>query len=108
MLTYLSMNMIFLAAVLLFLWRVKQFKFSKLMMIVLAVLLVCTAIFDSLIILADIVRYDPELIMGIKVWAAPVEDFFYSLVAALLIPSIWNLSEQKREEADHESVKAAI
>ena len=46
----------------------------------LAVLLVLTAVFDSLIILSDIVDYNPRLISGIVIGAAPIEDFAYAIV----------------------------
>ncbi len=52
--------------------------------------MVLTAVFDNLIILADIVDYDPRLILGLFVYKAPVEDFFYAILAVILVPSLWN------------------
>lgn len=53
-------------------------------------LVVLTLIFDNVIILARIVAYNPSYILGLKLGAAPVEDFAYSFVAALFIPYLWN------------------
>jgi lycopene cyclase domain-containing protein len=54
------------------------------------VLLVMTAIFDNFIVGSGIVDYDPELISGIRIGFAPIEDFFYTLAAIVIIPSLWN------------------
>ena len=53
-----------------------------------AALCVLTAIFDSAIIAAGIVSYDDAKLSGIKVGLAPIEDFAYSLVAAVLAPAL--------------------
>lgn len=65
----------------------------------LAVLLVMTAIFDSLIIGAGIVQYDTSHISGLRIGLAPIEDFFYSFIAAVLIPGVWNIT---KKEHSHE------
>ena len=49
-----------------------------------------TAVFDNLIIMAGIVDYDPAKILGIYIYQAPVEDFFYAVLAAILVPTLWN------------------
>jgi len=66
------------------------------MFIALAVLLVLTAVFDSIIIGAGIVAYDTEKILGLYVGLAPVEDFFYAILAILIVPTLWNLFEPKK------------
>ena len=48
-------------------------------------------VFDNLIIWAGIVAYDPEKISGIKIGIAPIEDFSYTVVAVILVPTIFNL-----------------
>lgn len=55
----------------------------------LLVLVVLTAIFDNIIVGVGLVDYDPELISGIRVPYAPIEDFAYTLGAVLLIPALW-------------------
>ncbi|WP_400998029.1 lycopene cyclase domain-containing protein [Agromyces sp. GXQ0307] len=57
-----------------------------------AVLLVLTAVFDSLIVGTGIVAYDDEHRSGWTVGLAPVEDFLYPLAGVLLLPAVWSLS----------------
>jgi lycopene cyclase domain-containing protein len=55
------------------------------------VMLVLTLVFDNLIIATGIVDYDPEKIFGLRLGVAPIEDFAYTLVALILVPSVFNL-----------------
>lgn len=89
MATYLIVNVVFLLIVMLML-RVKPVLPSRAAMITLAMLLVLTAIFDSMIIAFDIVGYDQAQILGIYIGRAPIEDFFYALMAAIVVPTLWN------------------
>ncbi len=57
--------------------------------VTLLILLVLTLIFDNAIIAAGIVDYDPARISGLKLGLAPIEDFDYAVVAAIVIPWIW-------------------
>lgn len=57
--------------------------------IALAVSCVFTAVFDSLIIGAGIVGYDVSQLVGWFVGLAPVEDFAYTVAAAVLLPVLW-------------------
>jgi lycopene cyclase domain-containing protein len=52
-------------------------------------LFVMTAIFDNVIIMLDIVAYEPSHILGLYVGRAPIEDFFYCIGAVLLLPYLW-------------------
>jgi lycopene cyclase domain-containing protein len=54
-----------------------------------AALLVLTAIFDNFIIASGIVDYDENLLSGVYIGFAPIEDFAYSVMAAVLIPMTW-------------------
>jgi len=56
-----------------------------------AVLLVLTAVFDSLMIAADLFRFDQERLLGWHVGLAPVEDFAWPLASALALPALWTL-----------------
>ncbi len=49
-----------------------------------------TAIFDNVIIASGIVDYDYEKTLGLRIWLAPIEDFAYTLVALVLLPSLFN------------------
>lgn len=57
----------------------------------LVVLVVLTAIFDNLMILAGLVAYDDALTSGIRLGVAPVEDFSYAVAAAVFVPSVWSV-----------------
>jgi lycopene cyclase domain-containing protein len=59
--------------------------------IVTVVLLALTAVFDSLMIAADLFRYDVASLTGIRVLLVPVEDFAWPLVAVLVLPALWEL-----------------
>lgn len=59
--------------------------------IALAVSCVFTAVFDSLIIGAGIVGYDVSQLVGWFVGLAPVEDFAYTIAAAVVLPALWVL-----------------
>ncbi|WP_251450273.1 lycopene cyclase domain-containing protein [Microbacterium sp. Marseille-Q6648] len=56
-----------------------------------AVLFVLTAVFDSIMIGSDLVRYPEESMSGIRIGLAPIEDFAYAVCAAFLIPAVWTL-----------------
>lgn len=90
MATYLILNILFIVAVCLVL-RVTPKRITKAMVITFLGLLLLTVVFDNLIILASIVGYDPSKILGIYIGKAPVEDFMYSLLAVLLVPTLWNI-----------------
>lgn len=83
--TYLGLNLLFVAVVLLASIPVRKQLPWKAIGLATGVLLIATAIFDNLIVGTGIVAYDEELITGIKLGYAPIEDFAYSLVAPLLI-----------------------
>lgn len=65
--------------------------------IALAVLLVLTAVFDTVMIAVGLVAYDPALLMGFRVGLAPLEDFAYPVAAALLLPALWALLGREHE-----------
>lgn len=55
-----------------------------------------TAIFDNAIIGFGIVAYNEELISGLKIGLAPVEDFAYALAAPLLISVVIEVTKGMR------------
>lgn len=59
------------------------------------VMLTLTLIFDNVIIGTGIVDYDPEKISGIRLGFAPIEDFAYTVVALVLVPSLFNFFRSK-------------
>ncbi|UYN82996.1 MAG: lycopene cyclase domain-containing protein [Microcella sp.] len=57
-------------------------------------LLALTAIFDNVIIGTGLVAYDDELISGVRIGVAPIEDFAYTVAALVLLPSLWHLLQR--------------
>ena len=95
--TYLILNLVFLLCIfVLFMQHMK--KPNKTWWISLCILLVLTAVFDSIIIWAGIVGYDTEKILGIYVGKAPIEDFFYAVLAIMIVPALWNLFDTKKRQ----------
>ena len=87
--TYAELNLLFLlpVAALLFFFRYLV-RWRKLCWTVTA-LVIMTAIFDNFIVGSGIVAYNPETLSGAFIGYAPIEDFAYTLVAAVLIPLTW-------------------
>lgn len=56
-----------------------------------AVLVLLTAVFDNLMIAADLFWYSPETLSGVRLGLAPVEDFSYPLAVAIGLPAVWAL-----------------
>jgi len=92
--TYLVMNLIFLVCIAV-LFAQHLVKPTKAWWLTLAILLALTAVFDSFIIGAGIVGYDMQKILGLYVGLAPVEDFFYAILAVVIVPALWKLFEPK-------------
>ena len=87
--TYAELNFIFLipVAALLFYFRYLV-RWQKLCWTTVA-LVMMTAVFDNFIVGSGIVAYNPETLSGAFIGFAPIEDFAYTLVAAVLIPLAW-------------------
>ena len=84
----LSLSVMSICALIMFLWRVRDFTFKR-SFLVASIMLVFTAVFDSIIIAVGLVDYDYSKTLGILIGKAPIEDFAYTIVAALFIPFIW-------------------
>lgn len=84
----LTISVLFVFAIYAFLMR--KWLSPKPLTVTAAVMLFLTLVFDNLIIANGIVDYDPEKISGIRLGVAPIEDFAYTLVALVLIPSVYN------------------
>lgn len=89
MATYIILNIIFLTIVLLIVVLSGWWP-NRTWLIGLTILLILTLAFDSLIIYFEIVGYDTNLITGIYFGKAPIEDFFYTIAAALITPVLWH------------------
>ncbi len=70
-------------------------------------LIALTAVFDNVLVGVGIVDYDEDLIVGLRVPIAPIEDFSYTLAVVLLVPALWTwlgrgrAGEVKADEAAH-------
>lgn len=95
--TYLILNLGFLALVLV-LFRRHLRRPTKAWWLTLGALLVLTAIFDNLMIWAGIFSYQPTLILGLHIGLAPIEDFMYAVLAAVLVPILWRVYTTNMEE----------
>jgi lycopene cyclase domain-containing protein len=63
-------------------------------------LLVLTAVFDSLMIAADLFRFDESRLLGVHVLLAPLEDFAWPLASALALPALWEILGRERTEEE--------
>lgn len=91
MVTYLVLNLVFLAAVL-GTMRLARVPINwKRTAITINILIVFTAIFDSFIVSLGIVGYDTSKTLGITIGYAPIEDFFYAVLSSILVPAIWRI-----------------
>lgn len=51
-------------------------------------MVVLTAVFDNVMIAADLFRFDDEQLSGLRVGLAPLEDFAWPLAACMLLPAL--------------------
>lgn len=96
MATYVILNIVFMAVVVAALKYIGALRWDKTMARVLIILIILTALFDSLIIAANIVEYDTTKLLGIFVGRAPIEDFMYATLALIIIPTLWKKLEVPR------------
>lgn len=92
---YLLLNTIVLSLGAIYTFLMRRWLPLKPVLFASALMLTLTAIFDNVIIGTGIVAYDPEKISGIMIGLAPIEDFAYTVLALVLIPSLFNLFRTK-------------
>ena len=59
------------------------------LLIVLAVVVMLTALFDPILVRLGLIDYDYSRTLGLDWFGAPIEDFAYAVVAALFVPYLW-------------------
>ena len=59
------------------------------------VLVILTAVFDSVMIAAGLFTYVDAQIWGPRIGLAPIEDFSYPLALAILLPGVWELAGRR-------------
>lgn len=97
MATYVVLNGLFLTVVLgVLAWR-KLLRTGRAVWVALAVLLLTTIVFDSLLIYLGMFTYPADKILGIRVGLTPIEDLFYALLAGLAVPATWRGLDRERK-----------
>lgn len=98
--TYLLLNGVILAIIIAIACTVRKRIAWRTVLLLMAILLIFTAVFDSLIVGSGIVAYDESKILGAYIAKAPVEDFAYTIAACLLVPYLWERQKRKDEHAE--------
>ena len=86
---YALLNLTFVVPVLVVLFAHRRLVHWRTICYTLLALMLMTAVFDNFIVGSGVVAYDNSLLSGVFIGFAPIEDFAYTLVAALLIPLTW-------------------
>ena len=94
---YLILNLIFLALSFSALFLVPKNRWPAYLVGLLPMLII-TAVFDNLIVIAGIVDYDPSKISGLMIGAVPIEDFAYTIAAVLIVPSVWSAMARRKQK----------
>ncbi|AZA10529.1 lycopene cyclase domain-containing protein [Corynebacterium gerontici] len=82
--TYFLISLPFLIAAVV----INRGRWPKATAITVATLLLLTAVFDNLMIAAGLVGYGESQRLGLSIGLAPIEDFFYALAVALIVPAV--------------------
>lgn len=93
--SYLTLNLIVTLAIIITLHLFVSLRLNKYIAITCVILIILTAVFDSIMIDAKLFAYNPNKIIGFKVGSAPVEDFFYAVIAGIIMPNIWRRLDKK-------------
>ena len=94
--TNIVLNVIVLAVLGVVCWPVLRRLRAVPILLTVLVLCVLTAVFDTLMIAADLYVYAPDKILGVYVWGAPLEDFAYAIAAAVGMPVLWVVLGRRR------------
>ncbi len=97
--TYLLLDLVFLAAVVVVAGATALARRSprwRAIGLAAIPLVVLTAVFDNALVGSGLVAYDPALLSGIRIGVAPVEDFAYAVAAVVLLPCLWSLLSPRR------------
>jgi len=106
--TYWSLNLIFLGIVALVVvlgFAIRRTPRWSAVGIVMAVVLVMTAVFDNIMISIGLVAYNPQLISGVFIGVAPIEDFAYAIAAVIGLPTLWALATPAATRANRLATK---
>jgi lycopene cyclase domain-containing protein len=93
--TYPELTLIVLAIFAIYTLFMRRFLELKPLLGAALIMMSLTLIFDNVIIGTGIVAYDQSKLSGIMLGYAPIEDFAYTLVALVLIPSLFEVFKKK-------------
>ena len=98
--TNIVLNVIVLAVLAAVSWRV--LRGMRGMPLVWTVLHLCvlTAVFDTIMIDVGLYVFDPDKILGLYIWGAPLEDFAYAIAAAIGMPVLWVALGRRKSRRD--------
>lgn len=97
--TYLVLNLVFLAVVCGTIQATRSWpEHRRPIVITLIILIVLTAIFDSILINLGFFYYEPTKLLGINIWSAPLEDFFYPAASVIIVPALWKYTDKEKDE----------
>lgn len=93
--TYPELTLIVLSIFAVYTLVMRKYLTLKPLLIAGLVMVTLTLVFDNVIIGTGIVAYDQSLLSGIMLGYAPIEDFAYTLVALVLIPSLFEVFRKR-------------
>lgn len=67
-----------------------------------ALLLMLTAVFDSIMIAGGLFGYSDGARLGPRIGLAPIEDLAYPIVTVLLVPAVWTLARRRAPGGGHD------
>lgn len=92
--TYLLLNLVFTVAAIGVMY-LRKLPLTRPLVYSILTVIALTATFDPIIIGLDIVAYDPSKLIGVYWFGAPVEDFFYAILAPILVYVLWHTIGKK-------------
>jgi small toxic polypeptide LdrA/B/C/D len=100
--TYLTLSAVFVVVAVVVAavaWRRAPRGHVPAMLITAAVLVVLTALFDTVMIATGLFAYSDAHLSGPLIGLAPIEDFAYPIAGVLLLAGLWNVIA-RRPDAD--------
>lgn len=91
MMTYSLLNMVFFAALAIFLFVRRRSIRLRAVAGALAVVIGLTAVFDPIMIAVGLVAYDETKLLGLYWFGAPIEDFAYAVFAVPFVAILWHM-----------------
>lgn len=104
--TNIVLNVLVLVALLLVSWPVLRRMRGGPVLGAVAFVCLLTLVFDTLMIDVGLYVFDPDKILGVYLWGAPLEDFAYAIAAAVGMPVLWTALGRTRWGRSRRAVEA--